>query len=357
MKNEKLFLRLHCSENILNKMEHLTDSFNRKHTYLRVSVTDRCNLRCSYCMPLQGIQLKQRSEILSFGEIERTSKIVAAMGVNKIRITGGEPLVRKDLPKLIQGLANIPGIQTIGMTTNGVLLKGYAQELKYAGLTHLNISLDSLRPLRFKKITLRNNFSDVISGVDAALAIGFSPLKLNVVVMGGVNDDELLDFVEFVRDKPINVRFIEYMPFKFNQWNHAQFVSYRQMVEIISEKYELQPIISIDQNAVAKDYCLPEADPPLAEINGLMGTVSFITPMSEHFCGTCNRIRLTADGSIKSCLFHQAEVNLRAALRSRQSDAAIAEMIQSAIAAKPFGHPEADELVQIENRSMIQIGG
>jgi cyclic pyranopterin phosphate synthase len=315
-------------------------------------------------MPPQGIQLKERSEILTFDEIERVTKIFATMGVNKIRLTGGEPLVRKDLPNLIHKLANIPGIQTLGMTTNGILLKSFAPELKSAGLTHLNISLDSLRPLRFKKITLRNNFNDVISGVDAALAIGFSPLKLNVVVMGGVNDDELLDFVEFVKDKPINVRFIEYMPFKFNQWNQAKFVPFQQMTETVSKKYDLKTIESSDENSVSKDYCLPEADPPLAEINGrrldssrFMGTVSFITSMSDHFCGSCNRIRLTVDGSIKSCLFHPAEINLRSALRINASDDAIAEMIYSAISAKPYGHPSAEELVTIENRSMIQIGG
>ncbi len=328
-------------------MFQLIDSFNRKHTYLRISVTDRCNLRCSYCMPPAGIELKERNEILTFSEIERLAKIFAYMGVNKIRLTGGEPLVRKDVPKLIERLANIPGIQTIGMTTNGVLLKSFAHQLKQSGLTNLNISLDSLCPPQFEMISGKQHFDDVIDGIYSSLEAGFQPLKLNVVIMGGVNDDEILDFVEFVRNKPINVRFIEYMPFKFNQWNQAKFISFRQMMEMISEKYELQPIISIDQNSVAKDYW----------INGFMGTVSFITSMSDHFCGTCNRIRLMADGSVKSCLFHPAEVNLRSALRSGDSDEVIEDMIRSAVLQKQFEHQAAEELINIENRSMIQIGG
>lgn len=328
-------------------MHPLIDNFNRKHTYLRISVTDRCNLRCSYCMPPQGIQLKERSEILTFDEIERVAKIFATMGVNKIRLTGGEPLVRKDLPKLIQKLVNIPGIQTLGMTTNGVLLKSFAPELKRVGLTNINVSLDSLRPSRFELISGRQYLKDVTDGIYASLDAGFQPLKMNVVVMGGVNDDELLDFVEFVKDKPIHVRFIEYMPFKFNQWNQAKFVSYQQMMKTISEKYELQPIESPDENSVAKDF----------KIDGFIGTVSFITSMSDHFCGSCNRIRLTADGSIKSCLFHPAEVNLRSELRSRQSNEAIEEMIRSAVQQKQYQHPDPEELVNIENRSMIQIGG
>ncbi|MDP2210081.1 MAG: GTP 3',8-cyclase MoaA [Bacteroidota bacterium] len=328
-------------------MSQLIDSFNRQHNYLRISVTDRCNLRCVYCQPADGIELRQRSEILTFDEIERVAKLFAEIGVNKIRITGGEPLVRKDLPKLIQRLAIIPGIRILGMTTNGVLLKSFAHQLKQSGLTNLNVSLDSLRSSRFELISGRQYFKDVLDGIYASLDAGFQPLKLNVVVMGGINDDELLDFVEFVRDKPINVRFIEYMPFKFNQWNQAKFVSFQQMVETISGRFEMQRIKSIDENSVAKEY----------RITGVMGTISFITSMSDHFCGTCNRIRLTADGSIKSCLFHPAEINLRSALRDNTSDEIITGMIHSAIIAKPFGHPAAEELVAIENRSMIQIGG
>ncbi|MDI6767281.1 MAG: GTP 3',8-cyclase MoaA [Bacteroidota bacterium] len=337
-------------------MTQLIDTYNRKHDYLRISITDRCNLRCSYCqpadgvlagMPPQGIQLKERSEVLTFDEIERLTRIFALLGVKKIRLTGGEPLVRKDLPKLIHRLSVIHGIQIIGMTTNGVLLKSFARQLKQAGLTNLNVSLDSLRTSRFEMISGRQHFNDVMGGIQASLDASFQPLKLNMVVMGGINDDELLDFIEFVRDKQINVRFIEYMPFKFNQWNQAKFVSFQQMMETINKKFELQPVESQSENSVTKDFW----------IEGFVGTVSFITSMSYHFCGTCNRIRLTADGSIKSCLFHQAEINLRSTLRSSKSDEAIEEMIRSAVLQKQFEHPIPKELVKIENRSMIQIGG
>ncbi len=333
----------------------LIDSFRREHKYLRISVTDRCNLRCSYCqpadgvlagMPPQGIKLKERSEILSFDEIERAVKIFSSMGINKIRITGGEPLVRKDLPRLIQRLAIISGIETVGVTTNGVLLKSFAAQLRQAGVTNLNFSLDSLHQSRFEEISGQNYFNDVINGIEAALVAGFQPLKLNVVVMGGINDDELIDFIEFVRNKPINVRFIEYMPFKFNGWGKAIFVSYQEMIKKIEQRYKLIPLqTNISSNT--KDYW----------IDGVVGTISFITPMSDHFCGTCNRIRLTADGLIKSCLFHPAEINLRSALRNGETDDTIKEMIYSALKQKQYTHPVLEALAGIENQSMAEIGG
>jgi len=331
-------------------MKPLVDSFGRQHTYLRISVTDRCNLRCIYCMPPQGINIRKREEILNFDEIERVSRIFAEMGVTKIRLTGGEPLVRKNLPNLISRLANLPGIETIGMTTNGVLLKENAHLLKDSGLTKLNISLDTLRPDRFEHIALRNHYVDVQVGINMALAAGFVPLKLNVVVMKGINDDEILDFVEFVRDKPINVRFIEYMPFKFNQWNHARFISYQEMKKRIERHHQLLPLLEKPvPSAVAKDF----------RIGGFVGTVSFITPMSDHFCDGCNRLRLMADGSIKSCLFHPAEVNLLSTLRSGASDETIAELIHDAVKLKPKAHPRMDDAkgATFENRTMIEIGG
>jgi len=346
-------------------MKPLTDSFDRKHSYARISVTDRCNLRCIYCrpsdgtlagMPPQGIRLKERSEILTFDEIERLAKLFSLMGITKIRLTGGEPLVRKDLPVLVEQISKVPGIGTLGMTTNGVLLENFAHQLKASGLTHLNISLDTLRPSRFEQLTLRQNYHDVIAGINSALDAGFRTLKLNTVIIGGVNDDELPDFVDFVRDKPVNIRFIEYMPFKSNQWNRGKLISFRQMKDKIEERYDLIPLEK-SQNGVSKDF----------RIEGFIGTVGFITSMSDQFCGTCNRIRLTADGSIKSCLFHPAEINLRSMLRDNSSDKTISEMIQFAISAKPYSHPNAEELMSIcakgesafggENRSMMQIGG
>jgi GTP 3',8-cyclase len=327
-------------------MMSLVDSFGRQHTYLRISVTERCNLRCVYCMPATGITLRPREEILSFDEIERAARVCAGLGVRKIRLTGGEPLVRKNLPELVRRLAGIQGIDTVGMTTNGVLLKARIKELKQAGLHSVNISLDTLRPERFERIALRSHYDDVRAGIDAALEEGFTPLKLNMVVMGGVNDDELHDFVEMTREYPINVRFIEFMPFKANEWNTGKFLPFSAMRERIEQQYHLVPQ-DMQPAAVARDFGIP----------GFAGSVSFITSMSDHFCGGCNRLRLTADGSIKSCLFHHAEVNVRAPLRAGASDDVLEDMIRCAVILKPRQHPAMEELARLENRSMIEIGG
>ena len=270
-------------------MNGLTDRFGRTHTYLRISVTDRCNLRCVYCMPAAGIITKPRDEILTFNEIERVAHLFARLGIEKIRLTGGEPLVRKNLPELVQRLARINGIRTVAMTTNGVLLKSHIKELKQAGLHSINVSLDTLRPERFERIALRSHYDDVLAGIEAALEEGFSPLKVNMVVMGGVNDDELLDFVELTKNRPINVRFIEFMPFKANQWAAGTFVPYVAMKASIDCHYELMPEPDNTRaGAAAKDF----------RIEGFTGSISFIPSMSDHFCDACNRLRLTADGSV-----------------------------------------------------------
>lgn len=329
-------------------MKPLVDSFGRQHSYLRISVTDRCNLRCVYCMPPQGIEVKRKEEMLTLEELERIASVFAQMGITKIRLTGGEPLVRKNLPMLISRLRRLPGIETIGMTTNGVLLHQHIDELQTAGLTHLNISLDTLRRERFERISLRSYYSDIWMGIFSALEARFTPLKLNVVVMKGINDDELIEFVDFAHDKPINIRFIEYMPFKFNQWNCGGFIPYEEMKKRIEAKYELIRIHDSNHpHAVAKDFA----------VAGCPGTVSFITSMSCDFCDTCNRVRLLADGSMKSCLFYASEVNLRNALRDGASDEELGVIIQSAIVRKPFQHPPMQQLATIENRSMIEIGG
>lgn len=328
-------------------MKSLIDSYGRKHTYLRISVTDRCNLRCIYCMPPHGIDLKNKNDILTFDEIERVCNIFASMGVTKIRLTGGEPLVRKDIDQLIARLTRLHSIDTVGMTTNAVLLYQHIHKLKEAGLKKLNISLDTLRRERFEKIALRQYYDQVFVGIQSALEAGFIPLKLNVVVMKGINDDEILDFVQFAKDKPINVRFIEYMPFKFNQWNAGGFISFKEMKKKIEARYKLIPIAQEDHSVVAKDFA----------IEGCTGTVSFITSMSCDFCDTCNRIRLLADGSIKSCLFYSSEMNIRQALREGAADEELGEMIYSAVLRKPLRHPDMNDLVKIENRSMIEIGG
>lgn len=327
-------------------MNRLIDNFGRKHNYLRISVTDRCNLRCQYCMPHEGIAWKKKDQLLTFEEIIRISRVFARMGVDKIRLTGGEPIVRRDLEVLIEQLALIDGVKTLAMTTNATLLKPLARHLKSIGLTALNISLDTLREERFAEITRRDDFYSVMDGLNEALEVGFDSLKLNMVVMSGINDDEVMDFVDFARDKALNVRFIEYMPFKDNQWKSDKVVTFQQMREQIQQKYNLYPL-SAEPSAVAKDF----------GIDGYPGTVSFISSMSDSFCGTCNRLRLTADGSIKSCLFYPAETSLRDELRRGITDEYLEELILQTLALKPEAHPPAEEIAAENNRAMIEIGG
>ena len=330
----------------ITTMLPLLDSYGRTHNYLRISVTDRCNLRCVYCMPAEGIVTRRKEEILTFDEIVRVADLFARMGVTKLRITGGEPLVRKDLAQLISRLAQIEGIRTVGMTTNGVLLHDHVGALKSAGLSSLNISLDTLRRDRFERITLRQYYDQVFTGIAAARERGFAALKLNVVVMNGVNDDEIVDFVDFIRDTPINVRFIEYMPFKNNQWNPDGFLPFAEMKKRIEAKYELQPL-PLEKHDVAKDFALA----------GYEGRVSFITSMSCDFCDRCNRIRLLADGSLKSCLFYASEATLRDALRTEASDTELESIIRNTVQQKPLRHPDMIQLSNNANSSMIEIGG
>lgn len=324
----------------------LIDCFGREHNYLRISITDRCNLRCLYCMPAAGVPLKKRQELLTYEEIFRIAFLLTNLGVKKIRITGGEPLVRPQAEVLAGKLAQIPGLSQLALTTNAVLLAEKAQALRLAGVKAVNISLDSLRPERFQQITLRDEFTRVMAGIDAAQAADFSPIKLNVVVMKGRNDDEILDFVDFVKDRGINVRFIEYMPFKGNTWSEDSVLSSREMKELIEQKFVLEPLEKTEDN-VAKDFA----------ISGHTGKVSFISSMTESFCASCRRLRLTADGSIKTCLFSNAEINLKDKLRNDCSDADIEEMILYALSKKPESHPPMEELASIANRAMVDIGG
>lgn len=324
----------------------LVDRYQRTHTYLRVSVTDRCNFRCRYCMPPEGLDWQPRSQILTYEEIERLSKLFVGMGVNKIRLTGGEPTVRKGLVDLMQRLSGLRGLESLLMTTNGNRLASMARTYREAGLTGVNISLDSLNKDRFEHITMRKGFNDVVAGIDAAVEAGLNPVKINVVVMKGVNADEILDFVEFVKDRPINVRFIEFMPFEGNGWSEADVYSYAQMRKDIATRYELIPQ-AVESGAVGKDFL----------IEGFAGTVGFVTSMTEHFCATCNRVRLTADGQLKACLFSAAEANLRDRMRDGATDEDLAKTIRIAMLRKPKEHPPMDQLLRIENRSMVQIGG
>lgn len=327
-------------------MNMLIDRFGREHSYLRISVTDRCNLRCVYCMPAEGINVKPKSEILTFEEIYRIANVFASLGITKVRVTGGEPLVRKDLPALIALLRSIPQIKTVAMTTNGVLLREKCRTLKEAGLDAINISLDTLRPERFKELTLRDNFQDVLAAIDEAIATQFLSLKVNVVVMRNRNEDEIMDFIERYKDERVNVRFIEYMPFKDNRWEPDNVYSFALMKSLIERKYVLEPMPARGGD-VAKDFRLKDH----------AGTVSFITSMTDSFCGTCNRLRIMADGSVKSCLFSNPEINVRDPLRAGATDADLADMILWAVKHKPEAHPPMEELASVENRAMVEIGG
>lgn len=297
-------------------------------------------------MPVEGIVWKRKEELLDFEEISRVSRVFVKLGIEKIRLTGGEPLMRRDLPNLVSILSSIEGLKTIAMTTNATLLAENAQRLKDAGISQLNISIDSLQRERFQSLTGRDDLQRVLNGLEAARRIGFDSIKLNVVAIAGVNEDEVLDFVELVKDTNINVRFIEFMPFRDNNWQVDRVLTYAEMLTKISERYQLTPL-ETEPGAVARDYA----------INGHTGTVSFVTSMTESFCSSCNRLRLTADGSVKSCLFFPAEVNLRDRLRAGASDAEIEEMIMYSLMQKPEAHPPAEEIASQLNRSMIEIGG
>jgi cyclic pyranopterin phosphate synthase len=326
------------------RTDPLTDRFGRRHTYLRVSVTDRCNLRCKYCMPAEGIAWIERKELLTFEEIERVVRVLAAAGVDKVRITGGEPTVRRGIEDLISAIARIDAIREIAMTTNGTTLPARAQTYRDAGLTHLNVSIDSLRADRFREITQTDKFDTVTAGIESAIAAGFAPLKINTVVMKGVNDDEIPDFVSFARTRPVNVRFIEFMPFDGNAWSSGKMSTYSEMLAAVGA--ELEPI-ERKPCAVAKDF----------RIVGGLGTVSFVTSMTDDFCGDCNRIRLTATGEFKPCLFMLPNVSVRDRLRSGCSDEDVLVAVQESLGAKWKGHPGPQALLRLKNASMIQIGG
>lgn len=326
--------------------EPLTDTFGRTHTYLRLSLTERCNLRCTYCMPADGVPLKPKSEILTFEELGRLARLFASLGINKIRLTGGEPLVRKDVEHLAADLASIPGIDQLAMTTNGLLLESKLAALKSAGLTHLNISLDTLQSDRFNTITRRKGLEKVLRAIDCALEAGYAPVKINCVVLKGFNDDELFDFVEFGRKRPLDIRFIEFMPFQGNEWSPGEFMAYGEMLERLESRFGLERL-GPPGNEIAKGYRVP----------GFTGTVGFISSMSDHFCAGCNRVRVTADGNLKVCLFGKAEVSLRDAMRAGAGDDDLEDLIRAAVQRKKASHDGMFAIASQPGRPMILIGG
>ncbi len=338
-------------------MTGLSDPFNRPINYLRISVTDRCNLRCVYCLPTKGVSLLPHGEILSYEEIVTVAKLAAELGINKLRLTGGEPLVRARLPELVAMLAEIESIDDISLTTNGVLLKGYASELKQAGLRRVNVSLDSLNRDKFEHITRHDKLGEVLKGIEVAKACGLNPVKINMVVMHGINDDELLDFANLTITEGWHVRFIELMPFAADNPPHGhstggsielspQFMSADEIKERLISLGKLQPCLPITGNGPARYFRLPKAN----------GTVGFITPVSQHFCFNCNRLRLTAEGKLRPCLLSDQEIDLRQPLRSGASSEKLKKIITEAIQSKPQKHQLPQGRVS-GKRLMSQVGG
>ncbi|WP_066636661.1 GTP 3',8-cyclase MoaA [Desulfolucanica intricata] len=326
----------------------MLDGYMREINYLRVSVTDRCNLRCIYCMPPDGIEMARHEDILSLEEIEQVIRAAADIGVRKIRFTGGEPLVRKGLVELVERTAAIPTIDDIALTTNGVFLPQYGEALKEAGLNRVNISLDTLREDRFQKITRLGQLADVWKGINTALRLGLNPIKINNVIMLGINDDEVLDFVRLTTEQPLHVRFIELMPIGSNNtWTEGRYISNDQVRNTIIKFFgELQEEKKVAGNGPARYYRLP----------GAPGTIGFISAISSHFCNQCNRLRLTSMGTLRSCLYSEQEVDLKVPLRQGAGRKELRQLIARAVKLKPEKH-KMNEGWQDKERVMFQIGG
>lgn len=320
----------------------MIDSFGRKINYLRISVTDLCNLRCKYCMPENGIDKKCHDQILRNEEIIEIVRVMAELGVEKVRITGGEPLIRKGIIDIIKEISGFEGIHEVVMTTNGELLESMADMLKEAGLDRVNISLDTFDPEKFRDITRRDSLDKVLRGIEKAIEVGLSPVKINTVLIGGVNDDEVEDFVSLTIDKPIDVRFIELMPIgEASDWNKERFIS---TTEVLRRVPSLNPVVGKDKSSPAKYYKLPDS----------VGNVGLIDPISCSFCVNCNRIRVTSDGKLKLCLHSDIEIDLLTALRS---GADLKNLILESIKVKPEKHlMETEDFTPI-TRNMNRIGG
>jgi len=303
------------------------DQFGRTVQYLRVSVTDKCNLRCVYCMPMEGLPWLKREDLLSYEEIEQVLRVMAPMGLERVRITGGEPLVRQDLDELVKLIAGVPGIRDISLSTNAVLLADQAEALRSAGVQRLNVSLDSLQPDRVDAIARRpGSYPKIMEGLDAAERVGFTPIKVNVVLIRGQNDDEIRDFAEITRERPWHVRFIEMMPTGANlELSASQFVSCTEALRQVSEIDQLEPVAGPFGNGPARYYQFP----------GAPGTIGVITPMSHNYCDRCNRMRLTADGQLRPCLFGHIQTNLRDPLRAGQD---LVPLIEDTLRIKPERH-------------------
>ncbi|HEY7350312.1 MAG TPA: GTP 3',8-cyclase MoaA [Ktedonobacterales bacterium] len=331
-------------------MEPLVDSYGRRIKSMRISITDKCNFRCTYCMPAEGLPWLKKQEILSYEEITRVARIAASIGIEQIRLTGGEPLVRRDVPELIRMLKPIPGLRSLSLTTNGVLLKKQAAALAEAGLTRINVSLDSLVREKFAQLTRRDQFDAVIEGLEELEKYpSIHPIKINAVAMKDFTEDEVLDFAVLARRKPYIVRWIEFMPLDADQiWRKEDILTGAEILAIIEKQYgPMTRLTDGDASETARRYRFPDG----------VGEVGFINPVSEPFCASCDRIRMTAEGKLRTCLFSTEETDLREPLRSDASDEVIEEVIRRAVWNKELKHYIGDKRFRRANRSMSMIGG
>ncbi|MHB8147249.1 MAG: GTP 3',8-cyclase MoaA [Vulcanimicrobiaceae bacterium] len=326
----------------------LADAFNRPITYLRVSVTDKCNLRCVYCMPEEGLQWLRREDVLSYEEIVEIVRAAASVGVRTIRLTGGEPLVRRDLDRLVRAIASVQGIDDIALSTNAMLLEDQLAGLVDAGLTRVNISLDTLRPDRFEAIARRPGLDRVLRGLDAAIAAGLGPVKLNCVVMRGQNDDELADFAAMTQERAIYVRFIEVMPVHENLGLQADtYISSNEILERVATIGSIAPVPGPAGNGPARYFAF----------DGAPGAVGVISPLSHDYCERCNRVRLTADGRLRLCLFGDQHIDLRAPVRAGATTEELAATLRSAMFIKPERHHLKLGEASSQMRAFSEIGG
>jgi cyclic pyranopterin phosphate synthase len=326
----------------------MTDSFNRPITYLRVSVTDKCNLRCVYCMPETGLPWLRRDEVLSYEEIAEIVRAAASVGVRTIRLTGGEPLVRRDIQRLVAAISGIDGIEEIALSTNGLLLEEQLPALVEAGLTRVNVSLDTLREDRFEAIARRPGLGAVLSGIDAALAAGLRPLKINCVVMRGANDDEIEGFAELTREREVFVRFIEVMPVHENlDLQRDTYVSSDEILDRVRRLGAIESVAGPGGNGPARYFAFA----------GAAGAIGVISPLSHEYCERCNRVRLTADGRLRLCLFGDQHIDLRGPLRAGASREALAGLLHSAMAIKPERHHLTLGEASSRMRAFSEIGG
>ena len=326
----------------------MRDRYGRKITYLRLSVTDRCNLRCVYCMPECGVPSKGHDAILTYEEMERLVRIAVRCGIERVRITGGEPLVRLGLLDFLARLKAIPGLKDLSLSTNAVLLPGLARDLKAAGVDRVNVSLDTLRPERFREIARRDQHAEVRRGLEAALEAGLDPVKINCVAIRGFNDDEFEDFTRLTIERQLHVRFIELMPLgDSHPWSAAHFIPASEVKNAIARKWDLIPADPVKGGGPARYYRIP----------GAAGTLGFITSMSEHFCSECNRVRLSADGKVNPCLGSLLETDLRTPLRAGASDAELQAIFLKAVGMKPREHQMEYLTEDTRGRRMSAIGG